>query len=451
MTTLTLWQEVLHLFLAAFVCLAFGLLLKSAASIVSKGLQCVSAFGLMWVFAYGMPTLLYLMTPKTFVNLEGYGWMGVEEWSLAALAALVGLLSFGLGYRLGKRRRRSDRKTQTPSLRRNTLLQFAFLLAALTLQLYPLFLIVSRGIAVNHAHRSLHWEAVGLTIRFGFFALPSVAIAYWLFLQKRSMLRLIVLGLTLVVSVASAFSLGARMFLILVPIVMFLVHANRFPRKRLLLFVTLACVAFSISVGYLALFRSDNPDDLANNSLQVLASDVGRMHTLAYTSQHVNLISSKLLKPPVLGSYFYWLILPIPRSFWSGKPYATNLQFSFWFRAEHTNFYVPYSISEMSGSTEFGFIDEAMLNLGVSGVLIVALLGYLAARLDNWIQKTRYLRVAVPIFFLLGTIYSFNGILNYLAPFLIIAFLLDRRALIQSRRGLALPTLPVQSHATIRG
>jgi len=413
---------------------------KTVTNVVCKGFRCSSAFAGMWVFAYAVPTLIYLVSPDTIASVEGYAWMGLEEWSRAALMSLIGFTFFGLGYRLGKRIGVLSRGASRFNItHKNTFAQLTFLVMALGLQLYPVCLILSRGIKVDFAHRAVHWREVGLTIRFAYFCLPSTAIAFSLFVEKKSLTRLVLLALSISVSVISAVILGARMFLVLLPVVLFLIYSTRNPRARIQLLIPLLVIVIVLSVGYYALLRADDPGDLRKSFFHIFVCDLGRMHTLAYTSGHVSLVHSDLVNPPMLGSYFYWLILPVPRSSWSAKPYATNLQFSFHFRREHTSFYVPADIVDFTGRNEFGFIEEAMLNLGFAGFLLVASFGYLAARIDNQIRYGRYLRVAVLVFFLVGTIYTFNGILNYLAPLLIAGLVLDRipYGQIKRRRQLA--------------
>jgi len=421
------YQDFLYVCLTAFVSLSCGILVRTVASVLSKGLKSRSAFEMMWVFAYAVPTLVYLLSPKAAAGVEGIAWMGIEEWGIAALMALVGLACFELGYHLGRRRVFTGRGTsQVAVIRSNRFAQFTLLFVSLGLQIYPIYLIRSRGIRIDFVHRAVHWQQVGLAIRLAYFSLPAMAVALWLFLDRKSLLRLVLLLLTFVISTVSAVILGARMFLVLLPFVLFLVYSTRRPKTRVWLFAMLFVMALLVSVVYQTVLRSDDPGSFVPSLVKVIMSDLGRMHTLAYTGKHIGLIRSDLVTPPILGSYFYWLILPVPRSTWPGKPYATNLQFSFHFRHEHTSFYVPPTIAEMAGSTEFGFIEEAALNLGVMGLFILILFGYLAARLDGRIHHTRYLKVVVPVFFLVGTIYTFNGVLNYLAPFVIVSFFLDR-------------------------
>jgi hypothetical protein len=293
------------------------------------------------------------------------------------------------------------------------------------LQLYTLYLLLSRGIAINFAHRSVHWAEVGLAIRFAFFALPTAAIATWLFLQRKTPSRTLLFTIALAVSFASVVSLAARVFLLLMPFIVLLVYTGQKPQKRVILFGLLFAIVLVVPAGYYTFLRAQQRASLGTALTEVMLGDVGRVHTLAYTAEHATLFDSDLVDPPILGSYLYLLILPVPRSMWAGKPYATNIQFSYHFRQEHTSFTVPFDIAELTGKTEFGFIEESMLNLGYAGMLIMILLGFAAAQLDKWIPATSYLKVAVPIFFLLATIYSFNGILNYLAPFLVVAFLVD--------------------------
>jgi len=437
-----MYHEGLQVFLAFFLFIAFGVLLKGISSILRHGLHCGNAFTLMWVFAYAGPTAVYLVSPETIAAIEGYAWMDTKRWNVAALLALGGLLSFGLGY-ISKRNFQTNHNAGSYLRKRATRAQITLLIVSLALQLYLLFLIFSQEITINFAHRAIHWRYIGLAIRLAFFSLPAAAISFNLFLDKKSLIRLLLLLITLAIASPAAFSLGARMFVVLLPMVLILIFTNRNPKTRILSFFALFAMAVALSVGLYLFLRTDVPD-LRYAFYKVMLGDIGRMHTLAYTSKHIGLMRSDLINPPILASYFYWLILPIPRSFWPGKPFAANLQFSFWFRAEHTSFYVPYALADMQGRTEFGFIDEALLNLGLSGMLIMIIWGYLAAWLNQYIKNTRYLRVAVPIGFLLGTIYTFNGILLYLLPFLVIGFFLDKIAHRTSRTPHPLPSNNLQ-------
>ncbi len=459
-----------------FMISAIGILVKAALSLVKTGATCRSVFSIMWALAYGGPTAVYLASPSNLSLPEAYSWIDGERWAITALFSLAGVLLFNIGYALSKIRVRiksSPKLMRTDQAGRETPLELAVWGLCILAQVLLVTIVLLRGIRINFAHRAIHWQQVGLAIRLAYLCLPTLAIGSRMLLRRKSTRNLTVFLVSLSLSVASAVIVGARMFLILLPVVGFLIYtstrSNRLvyrerqsislaaesaapcsicvpaagthggnvadvPTRRhrpksnvvSLRFASLLTVAlFAFSVAYYAVLRDGAPRDARTAAFRVFMGDIGRIHTLAYTLENAGLASSELVGPPLVSSYLYWLVLPIPRATWASKPYPANIQFSFHFRSEHTSFYVPPAISEAVGRTEFGFIEEAVLNMGFLGILLLVLLGVVAGILDASATSSGYIRVSLIMFCMLGTIYSFNGVLNYLAPLLAVSCILD--------------------------
>lgn len=293
------FQLVQFIFLFLFLCISCGILVIVVISLTKKGLQCGSAFIFMWMFAYPLPALIYLLFPNIIANTEGYAWMTQEQWCFAAMMAMLGLVAFSIGYSL-KKSTDSQAAISVPieSVSPEKFWQLLLLAIGVGLQLIPLFLIVRRGISINFVHRGVHWGQVGLGIRLAYFALPVTAIAAWFFFEKKSSRRFVISAFALSISCISAVILGARMFAVLIPTVILLIYADLRPKKRFILFSFLFVAVLVLSIGYTILLRSGGRNATQNAAVGVILTDIGRMHTLAYTSGHIDLISSDILYPP---------------------------------------------------------------------------------------------------------------------------------------------------------
>jgi hypothetical protein len=183
---------------------------------------------------------------------------------------------------------------------------------------------------------------------------------------------------------------------------------------------------FLLAVGYKYLFRENTRGDWLASFYGILVGDFARNQFLAYVAHYMSFWRSDIVSPPILSSYLYWLILPIPRAIWIAKPYAAALQFN-----QHLGYSLGIAnlakpLDELFSGNAFGLIDEAMMNLGLMGFMLVALWGFVAARVDRIRRYSLLAKVALPVFYLLATLYPFNAVLMLVGPLFIALFVLDR-------------------------
>ena len=163
--------------------------------------------------------------------------------------------------------------------------------------------------------------------------------------------------------------------------------------------------------------------DVAASLSRVVTGDLTRNSTLVFIVRHANTIGSDLLSVPILPSYLYWSILLIPRSVWPSKPYTAVVQFNHDYNVYVSGLY--QSEEDIFSGYQFGFIDEAMLNLGWLGLIIVGVLGNRAAWADNNSHHPYLTRVALPFAFGLGTVTAFHSVLMAVGPFIACMLIVD--------------------------
>lgn len=424
----------LLIFLYIFCAFCLQVLISGICDVIRQGLNCKAAFQIAWFFAYGLPTLLYLICPAWVTERSTYTWMGQEQWATVAVVASVGYALFQLGYGFtGSRYQQPPTNgrmraiTETP-VRYRFRVELLLLAICLGLLLLPIYITISQGILINLGHRSVHWRQIGLSIRLLYLLLPAVMLGVSIWVEKRSALTTLVLVLTVLMAVTAAVILAARMFFVLIPLIAVMTYSAKVSSKNrsAALYAALVILGLLVPAALGYTFRQEGNGNFGDSVRGVVLADLSRASALAYTLEKTNVVSSELIESPVLCSYLYWAILPIPRAYWSGKPFPANQQFSYYYRAEYGDIAAPVFLEETRGQTEIGFIEEALLNFGLLGMFVLCFVGVVACLVDRRSPRHYYGKVPWHLFIMLGTIYSFNGILNYLAPLIIVSFILHR-------------------------
>jgi hypothetical protein len=417
-----------------FLFFASWVLVKAVVGISRSGLSCYRAFAIAWVLAYALPVVLVCLEPKRVTSEVTAGWMTADDWFVSVAVAMAGYIVFAVGYRWGRRvkvvlRRRSfDSKSKQVALtdpKAKSGVTLVLLVSCILLQVYPLYIVLSREVRIEFTQRQLHWAQIGPTMYLLYFCLPTVAIAICYFLNRSSRSRAFVLLFSLVVSTASAVVLGQRWFLVSIPLVGLFTYNAKRPVRGLFLYGVVFIGAFLLAVGFKYLFRSTR-GDLVGSFYAIPLGDLARNQFLSYVVHHLGLWGSDLVSPPILPSYLYWLILPIPRAMWAAKPYETSLQFN-----QHLGYslgiaYLARPLAELFSGNAFGFIEEALINLGFIGFILIAMWGLIAAKVDRMKRYPFSTKVTLPLFYLVATFYPFHAMLMATVPLFVVLFVLDR-------------------------
>jgi hypothetical protein len=431
---ITVWLVFLpFLFFASWV------LVKAVVGVSRFGLSCRRAFAIAWVLAYALPVVLLWLEPRRVTSEFTIAWMTDDDWFVSIAMALVGYMVFGMGY-WGRRVRNTSRncslsseevtlkgtETKETKTRGSTTPTLILLIACALLQLCPLYIVVSQRIEIEFAHRQLHWAKIGNALYLLYFCLPAVAVAVFYFLGRPSKSRAFLLLLSLVVSTASAVVLGQRMFLVLILLVSFLVYSAKRPIRGLFLYGVVFAGALSLAVGFKFLFRESTQGDLPASFYAIPLGDLARNQFLSYVVHYMGFWRSDIVSPPILPSYLYWLILPIPRAMWAAKPYVAPLQFN-----QHLGYSLGIAdlarpLEELFSGNAFGLIEEALMNLGFMGFMLVAIWGFIAARIDWTRRYPLSAKVTFPVFYLVATFYPFNATLMITVLLFIVLFMLDK-------------------------
>jgi hypothetical protein len=392
------------------------------------GLSCYRGFVLAWILAYIVPVVIWGLVPTITNDFVTMAWLSNRDWIVSIFLALSGLGAFIVGYRLGHRvgNKKKNVWGYTTTKKAENLPTLALLLFCILLQLFPIYKVWAEGIRIEFTHRKGTWDQIGMVLYLLYLCLPAVTIAGSYYWDRPSKLRGVLWLLCFAVSMTSATCLGQRTFMVVILIISILIYSSKRNVKGLSVLGIASLLGFALALGYKYFLRDKTIGDLGGSFYAILMGDFARNQFLVYVIDYVDIWKSNIVWPPIIPSYLYWTIMVIPRAVWVAKPYETALQFNqhLGYSLNIVEFAQP--IDKLFSGNAFGIIEEALLNLGLMGFLLIVAWGFAAGWIDKYTRYPLLSKIVLPLFFLFAALYPFHAALMGFGPLLLLVFLYER-------------------------
>lgn len=409
-------------FLLLLILTGSVLAFQALRGLLNAGVTAGRVFVIVWVVVYLMPVLVFLTLPHLLVRDPFYFLMQPIDWVVSLLTAYAGLGAFFLGYTFISRQisKRAISFDKPVSVRPQPIFAWGVIIFSIVNFILLIIGFIHKGLVLDFDIRQTYWREINHFV----FYLSFPAFLSALYINKFCRVGFIgrlVLLITVLFCFAMAIMAGQRMLIVMHLMIagLFYLLNNPLARKKILI----GCVVLTLlfSGVYRFYFRGESKGDILDSVMGTFVGDLSRVQILSYIQKNMNIANSELLDVPIVPSYLYWFILPIPRAIWTEKPYVALLQFN-----SHAGYsfkidYLDKNPDELFCGYEFGFIDEALMNLGFLGFAILALLGAVAARIDFSRRRRFFSRLAFILFIFMGMAYSFHSTVALLTPLMFVA------------------------------